>query len=171
MANTYKDLEDAVLARLNPLVAEGVELEAMPETDADYSEPFAAPRVSVSYQHSEFSDQIARGHPNMLTSSVMAQDEYAEIHIILRSRTIRTDDEIKGVYWLHKEVTSLLYGFQPENWGRLFPKTFDYLAHRNGTWVYGLVLTCRRIAVQAVTDDDDITYPVLEQVDFNTNLE
>lgn len=171
MANTYKDLEDAVVSRLFPLLAEGVEVEAMPETDADYSEPFAAPRVSISYQHSEFSDQIARGHPNMLASSVMAQDEYAEIHIVLRSRTIRTDDEIKGVYWLHQQASQLLYGFQPENWGRLFPKSFDYLAHRNGTWVYDLVLTCRRVAVQHVTDDDDVVYPILEEVTINTNLE
>lgn len=171
MANTYKDLEDAIIDRLAPLLDLGVEVEAMPETDADYSQPFEKPRVSISYQHSDFTDTNSRvGFPDMLSTNEMVQNEYAEIHILLRSRTIRSDGNTKGIYWLHDKVSRLLYGFMPDSWGRLFPKTFDYLQHNNGTWVYDLILICQRLAVQEFTDDHDVEYPVLEEVFLNNNF-
>lgn len=160
--NDYTELENDILARLAPLEDEGIEVEAMPETDEDYSEPFAKPRVSVSYQHSEFDDQPTRGLPSIMTTNEMAQDEYAEVHIVIRSRLIRGGN---GTHTVQRKVAELLYGYMPTNWGRMFVKSYDYLGHRNGTWVYDMVMTTRRMVVQQFTDDHETVYPTVQQVD------
>jgi len=167
MENDYSELENDFVAQLAPLLSDGIEVEAMPETDADYSEPFANPRVSVSYQHSEFDDQPTRGLPTMLTTNEAAQHEYAEIHIVIRARLIRGAN---GTHTVQKKAFNLLMGFEPQNWQRVFIKSYDYLGHKNGTWVYDMVMVCRRMVMQKLTDDHSTVYPIISQIDTSSTI-
>lgn len=167
---SYQALEDALLAQLNTgNLAATVDIEAVPETEADYEEPFIRPRISVSYQGSEFGGQTAKaGYVTNLATDVAAVDEFAEIHVVLRARLIRGDG---GIYWLHEQVKRRLVGYYVPGWNRLFPREFLYLANKSGTWVYDLVLTVRRISVQDTPDNDTTGLPTLQNVSIqNTGL-
>lgn len=158
---SYEALESAILAQLNTGdLAATVDIEAVPETEADYEEPFIRPRISVSYQGSEFGGQTAKaGYPQNLAMDIGATDEYAEIHVILRAR-LRGGQG--GIYWLHEQVKDRLIGYYVPGWNRLFPREFMYLANKSGIWIYDLVLTTRRISVQKSPDNPTTGLPTFQ---------
>lgn len=162
----YSDLEDAILSRLGTLEPD-VEIEAMPEKETDFQRPFVKPRVTISYQHSDFSGSLTRGLPEMFSTAEAFQYEYYEVHAVIRARLLRGDD---GCYATIKKVTDALIGYEIPPWGRIFAKTLDYLDNAEGVWTWDLVLVAKRPFVQALTDDHGTEYPGLEEVVFETTI-
>lgn len=163
---SYESLENDIITRLSTGgLSASVDIEAAPETEADYEEPFARPRISVSYQKSEYGgESTQRGYPKNLATNVAASDEFAEVHIVLRARLIRGTG---GIYWLHEQVKKRLFGYYMPGWNRIFPQSFEYLGHNSGIWVYDLVVKVRRIGVQELPDDTT-NYPLLQNITIQT---
>lgn len=163
----YADLEDAIVARLAPLLADDIEVEHIPDNEDDYSRPFENPRVTVAYKGSSFSDEVVRGVPRTLNTNETVQTEYAEIHVLVRSRLLRGET---GVYAVTEEVKKLLFGFMPTDWSRLHPKQYDLVENADGVFLCDLTFVCSALAVQHEVDDTT-EYPALEEVTFNIAID
>lgn len=163
----YDDLEDDIVARLAPLLDDDIEVEHIPDNEDDYSRPFENPRVTVAYKGSTFSDEVARGVPRTLSTNETVQTEFAEVHVLVRSRKLRGDD---GVYAVTEKVKQRLFGFMPEDWSRLHPKQYDLVENADGVFLCDLTFVCSALAVQH-EPDDTTEYPPLVDVTFNLALD
>lgn len=162
---TYQKLEDDIVARLKSRLP-GRDIIPLPENDEQIAEEFESARVTVAYRGSEYSSTIVRGLPDMLTTSEAAQDDYAEVSIVLKSRLLRGDS---GIHKIFTEIRAAILGWSPSNFQRIFFKTFGYESHENGIWCYSLVVVCRGVAMQEF-DDDPTNYPLLQDVTINSNI-
>lgn len=164
----YTTLVDDIVTRLAPLIADGIEVERLPETELEYTEAFEAPRVTVAYKRSQFGNENVRIMSQMASTNEFVGDEYAEIHIAYRSRLLY--DDLTGVYAVCLEAKKLLYGFMPSDWGRLFPKEFDLEKNEAGVWLAVMIFTCVGRAVQHLADDAGEDYPELVETTFNFEI-
>lgn len=163
----YDDLEDSIVTRLAPLLDDDIEVEHIPDNEEDYTRPFENPRVTVAYKASTFSDEVVRGVPRTLSINETVQMEFAEVHILVRSRRLRGDD---GVYAVTEKVKQLLYGFRPDDWSRMHPKQYDLIENADGIFICDFSFVCSAMAVQD-EPDDTTEYPALAELTFNTNID
>lgn len=162
----YSDLEDDIVTRL--ALGSGVTVRPQPENETEANVQAFNPIVTVSYQHSEFSGSLTRGLPEMFSTDESAQQEFAEIHVVIQSRLLRGTN---GVYDLMNKIRKKLHGYKPGVWGRMFMKIFDYLSNEDGVWTYDLVFVTKRPVVQEYTDDHGESQPGLVSVTFETNIQ
>jgi hypothetical protein len=163
---SYEVLENNLISRL-AVLQPSVEVEAMPERETDTVAPFDKPRITIMYQHSQFSPSLGGGLPEMFETDIALQDEFCEVHFVIRSRLLRGSN---GVYFIISKVADLITGFKPSPWGRFFIKTSGYLDNASGIWAWNMVFTARRPLVQAKTDDDGVNYPALTDVGYYLNM-
>lgn len=161
----YKTLIDDFVLRLAPLLDDGIEVERLPETEGEYTKPFDNARVTVAYKSSEFYRQDVKGLPGSLSTNEYVGQEFAEVHVAVRSRLLY--DDSTGVFAVTAAVKKLLYGFTPTHFGRVAPKTYGIGENENGVWMCVLVFVCESVAVQYLADDAAIEYPELEGITFN----
>lgn len=164
----YTTLIDDIIERLQPLTDNGIEVERLPENESDYTHAFEAPRITVAYKRSQFGEESSKYIASMSSNDVFVCDEYAEVHIAYRSRLLY--DEETGVYSVTLSAKKLLYGYQPSDWGRLFPKEFELQQNESGVWFAVMVFVCAARAVQHLADDAAEVYPELETVTFETTI-
>jgi Gp37 protein len=164
---SYEVLENNLISRL-AVLQPSVEVEAMPDREIDTTVPFNKPRVSIMYQHSQFSPSLGGGLPEMFETDITLQDEFCEVHFVIRSRLLRG---INGVYFIIAKVADLITGFKPTPWGRFYLKEITYLDNASGIWTWNMVFTARRPLVQAKTDDDGVNYPLVNTITNNINLQ
>lgn len=162
--STYSALEDAIVARLN---IAGVVVRAQPENEVEASDKVLGPRITISYQHSEFSASIPRGLPELFSTNEALQDEFIEIHFVLQSRLLRGTN---GIYDLIDKCHKKILGWKTGKFDRFFCKTCDYLENVDGLWIWDLVYVAKAPFVQEFTDDHGESQPILNQVDFNTTI-
>lgn len=154
----YGSLEDAIVSRLEPLRALGFEVIALPDNNADYERPFRFGRVTVAYKGSMFNDDGMSGRPMVFSTSEVVQKETAEIEVVVQARFIRSN---QGIYKLVQHVFTLLLGYEPDSWGRLYGREHRYVEHADGIWTYSITLFSNALRVQR---GDPETLPVLQQV-------
>lgn len=163
LPNTYQTLEDDIVSRLSPLTEAGVQVEPFPDTDAEYDAPFEKPRISVMYKSSEFDQSIVRGLAASFSTDFIAQDEFADISIVVRSRTRRGEN---GVFDVAQKTKKLLLGFVPTHYGRLHLKNNSFFQHEGGVWTYEMTFVCKGMAIQS--DDEGLSSgPTLTTVTTN----
>jgi len=149
---TYEDLEDQIVTRLS-LIGSSVFVRPQPENELEGKEQdLQKPRVTVSYQHSEFSGSLTRGLPEMLSTAEAVQDEFVELNIVIEARLLRGNN---GMYKAIKDVVEKLFGFVPENWGKCFLKTGDYLDNSRGHWTWSIIFVTRRTIVEVIPESND----------------
>lgn len=154
----YAKLEDAIVARLEPLKALGFEVVALPDRDGDYDRPFKFGRVTVAYKSSLFNEDGFNGKPMIFSTNEIVQRETAELEVVIQSRTLRGD---KGVHWLSRAVTKQIIGWEPDSWGRLYGREYRYVEHADGIWTYALTLFTAGLMVQ---HNDAENLPLLSQI-------
>jgi len=154
----YAKLEDAIVARLEPLRALGYEVVALPDRDADYERPFKFGRVTVAYKASLFNDDGFNGRPMIYSTNEVVQKETADVEVVIQARVLRGD---KGVHWLKQAVSKQLIGWQPDSWGRLYCKEYRFVEHADGIFTYALTIACTGLLVQ---HNDPENLPLLQQV-------
>lgn len=154
----YAKLEDAIVARLEPLKALGFEVIALPDRDADYERPFKFGRVTVAYKASLFNEDGFNGRPMIFSTNEIVQKETAELEIVIQARTLRGD---KGVHWLKQAVSKQIIGWEPDSWGRLYGREYRYVEHADGIFTYALTLFCSGLLIQ---HDDPANLPLLSQI-------
>lgn len=164
----YTTLVDDIVARLSPLTDDDIEVQRLPETEAEFSQAFEAPRVTVAYKKSQFGEENQRALPSMVSSDVFVANEYAEVHVMYQSRLLY--DEATGIYAVTLAAKKLLYGFAPSDWGRLFPRDFEIQQNAEGVWLAVMVFTCVARAVQYLADDAGEVQPGLETIVFETTI-
>ena len=167
MIKDYELLEDDVVARIAPLTVAGVLIvQAMPDNDADYEKATVENRVTVIYKSSEYSPEVVRGLPTMLSTDIAAQHEFADVEIILRGRLLRGEN---GLHRLAKKIMQSVLGFAPQHWGRLYFKNYGYVEHKDGIWIYALTVTTKGIVVQDTDPEEGTGLPTFQQGTLNIN--
>jgi hypothetical protein len=106
--------------------------------------------------------------PQMASTNEFVGDEYAEVHVAYRSRLLY--DDTMGVYAVCLEAKKLLYGFMPNDWGRLFPKEFELEKNEAGVWLAVMIFVCIGRAVQHLADDAGEEYPELVETTFDFEI-
>jgi len=163
--SSYSTIEDAIVSRLN---LSGVTVRAQPENEAEANDKVLGPRITVSYQHSEFSESIARGLPTLFSTAEAVQDEFMEFHFVLQSRLLRGTN---GIYDLIDKCHRKILGWKTGKVDRFFCKTSDYLENIDGLWVWDLVYVAKAPFLQEFTDDHGEDQPILNSVEFVTTIE
>lgn len=163
----YDELEDDIVTRLAPLLADDIEVEHVPDNEEDYTRPFESPRVTVAYKGSTFSDEVVRGVPRTLSINETVQMEFAEVHVLVRARKLRGSD---GVYVVTEKVKRWLFGFMPTDWSRMHPKEYQLIENVDGIFICDLAFICSALAVQH-EPDDTTEYPPLVDVTFNLAID
>lgn len=142
----YDLLEKAVVDRLQGLRNLGFEVVAIPENDKDVDRPFRFGRVTVAYLSSQFNEDGFNGKPFIFSTNEIVQKETAELEIILQCR-VRSGAE--GLHALQQRVRTLLVGFEPDSWGKMYCREMRYVSHQDGIWTYALTMFCSAISIQA----------------------
>lgn len=160
----YDLLEDAIIARLNPLKQAGFEILALPERDADFERPFKLGRVTVAYKSSLFNDDGMNGRPMVFSTNEVNQKETAEIEIVFQARLLRGST---GIHNLCHVTRRLLVGWRPDSWGRLYCKEYRFLEHADGVWSYCLTLNAQALVVQ---HNDPQTEVLISQITVDAEI-
>lgn len=164
---TYDALEDSIVARLAPLVTNGFEVEALPDTPKKQTEAFAKGRVTVMYRSSEFSKNIVRGIPDLFSTDIVIQEEYAMVDVVFEARTLRGPN---GVHAMSADTRLLLLGFTPDNWSKMYLESNKFLSHDVVAGLFTYVCTFI-VATRVVELPDDENLVLLTQVILNTEAQ
>ena len=150
----YTELEDAIVAQLQPLVSAGIEVVRTPDTEEEHTDAFEYTRVSVMYISSEYSNQPIKGYPILHATNSVFQTEYATVSLNIQGRKLRTS---KGVHAVKEDLETLLLGFRPNQvWDRLASKNYSYVENKEGVWYFMLTMVCARPLIQ-----DSIDLPLI----------
>lgn len=164
----YTTLVDDIVARLAPLLDNDIQVERLPETEAEFTQAFEKPRITVAYKKSQFGDENVKVMPRMASVNEFVADEYAEIHVMYQSRLLY--DSETGIHAVCSQAKQLLYGYQPTDWGRLFPREFELDKNESGIWFAVMIFATIARAVQALPDDAATEYPDFVSADFNFEI-
>lgn len=162
----YEQLEDDIVARLAPLATLLVDLEAMPESEAEFSEVFDKSRITVMYQNSDYGGSTSGYVPSMALATVQV-DEYAEVHVVLRARTLRGSGSDLGIYEMLERTARLLTSYRPTGWERMHPRKTMYVGNNGTVFTYDMVYAVRRVATLPLLDDEGTVYPVITSIETN----
>jgi hypothetical protein len=165
----YDLLEDAIVGRLQPLADQGIEVIPLPESPALVNKAFERPQITVAYKSSDYDDTVTRGLPKHMTTDIIGQNEYAELELIIRTRTMRGAG---GAHSLKKSIDLLLIGFRPPGWQRMIPKQYTIIPTpadmQDGVWTYSYTFVTTCIVVEAPIDEVVV---LLQSVTFNQNID
>lgn len=146
---TYDLLEDGIVALLKPLADDGVEVIRTPETDQENTKAFEKNRITIMYSASEYSDQIVKGYPPVMSTSEISMMEYAEVIIHFQSRLLRGAN---GLHIIKERACKLLLGARPKlekrQWGRIFFKEYKFIQHKDNVHQWALIIIVGRPIVQ-----------------------
>lgn len=142
----YAQAERDILDRLAPYKVAGIDLQVMPEAEADFKRPFKNGRIYCGYKGSKYKD------PN--STAEMSQDEEVLFEFSFQSRTLRGDI---GIYTLLALTVQALVGFKPTSCDKMYCKESGYTVlnsvHVDGVWTFTMVMACRSVSVEDFEED------------------
>lgn len=160
----YEQIEDACIGRLAPLGTAGITIQQMPQTVAEYQKPpVDRPSIIVAYIGSQFDANDGKLQFKTMGSATV-QEEWAQIELTLRSRTLRGPG---GIHDLAARARALLLGWDVPGVGKLALKTYTYFAFVESVWVYKLVFQCIGL-VQEIPDEQALVLVTQITVDTIT---
>lgn len=149
------DIVSRLQSKLNGATANSViEVEALPENQAQMQRPFDKARVTVVYLMSDFQKPKATGH------TVQQEDMQADIAIY--ARKIRGEN---GIYDVVEKVTKALFGFKPTHCGMIYGLQFKFDKREDALWCYTLTIAA---PTNVVMLQDLVTDPTGSQVTVNS---
>jgi hypothetical protein len=163
----YTDIEAEIVARLTPFKAQGFNVLALPEVQADYEKPFLNGRITVAYHSSEFDKP----------QSTEQISQWEEIRVIvgIEARSLRGTG--KGIYDMMALVRKYLIGFIPTDCERMWAKEagLKKAEYENNVWTYYAIFCTKALAVEDYTEtliaDESTLYTyenTLTGADFST---
>lgn len=160
----YTTLVDDFVALLQPLTTGNIEVERLPESQAEFTAPFIKPRITVAFKRSQAGNENIRVEPKTQSVGEYVADEFAEVHVLYRSRTLW--DEDNGVYAVVAKAKKLLYGAPTTDWTRILFREFalEENDRDNGVWLAVMIFTCTARAVQNLADDAGTVYPAITEI-------
>lgn len=147
----YEESEQSIIDRLVPFKDAGIELQALPEAQADFKRPFTKGRIIIGYKGSKWADKI-------LSAGHAVQNEEVIWEITLQSRFLRGD---LGIYRLMALTIQALVGFQPANCDKMYCKEGGMTGSANfeeGVWTYSLLMACSNINVEDFEEDLSVIF-------------
>jgi len=156
--SAYKDIEDAIIERLQPFKTIGFDVVAMPELQGDYQKTIVTPRITVGFFGSDFG-----GFESTAGSS---QWETIRMIVSIQTRRLRgVADAYELIALLRRYLIGLpIAGFDPLKIHELAVKDTDFTAN---IWTfYGLFSTRRR----AIQDFEEAIVPNFEVIQFDNEI-
>ena len=155
----YEQIENSIIAALNPLQSASLSVVPLPENDAAYIKPNAGAKITVMYLESTFGTTASP----VLSTGVVAQDEKVFIEVSIESRKFRGNS---GIFAIWDAIKAILIGFRPFDCDRLRLHKFgmNFSEKKDSTWMYVGVFYCTRLSVQV---DPSETYPLIKQINFD----
>ncbi|MBL7718956.1 MAG: hypothetical protein JNL72_08980 [Flavipsychrobacter sp.] len=152
----YGTLEIAIAERLQQkLQTQGFDAIPLPETQAEYSKPFTNGRATVAFT-------TARLDKPQSTDEV-SQHLVVTFSISLQSRFLRGE---KGIHQLSRLVKQYLLGFRPQDCGRLYHVSHEFVRYEDGVWEHVMDFETKTLWVQEIDNEDEEEMPLLRQLDF-----
>lgn len=136
----FEQLEDECIAKLQPLVADNIDVENFPEKKAGIQPAVEKPRVSVLYASE-------KGQPNEITGMVVQPGDTQVIFKIEGMRRRGTG----GIYEIIEKVKELILGWMPTHCNK--PMIFmdgHYDELMDQTWIYYATYQCTRTIVEKI---------------------
>ena len=141
----YTDIEAEIVARLTPFKAQGFNVLALPEVQADYEKPFLNGRITVAYHSSEFDKP----------QSTEQVSQWEQINFIIAVESTKLRVEGRGIYDLMATIRRYLIGFQPSNCDRMWAKEagLKKAEYDNNLWTYYAIYCTKTLAVEDYTEE------------------
>jgi hypothetical protein len=153
----YKDIEDAIIARLSSLTASGIDIDVMPETESGLKKPFEKPRVTVWYKNSEYAIPQSTAETSQL--------ETLHFEITIEARKLR---DALGLYNLHQLVRAKLLGYRPAHGGRMYVVKSGFVDFKENLWIYSMEWATQTLAVMQADEDVEI---LITQINVNVTAD
>lgn len=147
----YEQLEEDIVARLSPLLDAGFDVVALPEVEAEYTQPIAKGKVTVAYKESSFPGGV-KG------TSEIVQEEQVTTELFLQCTKLRGS---AGIYNLIKLVKARLVGFRPTDCNRLHLTKLGFIEKIDNLWTYTLHLQCMSMVIE---QPDDVVEVLLKRI-------
>ena len=125
----------------------GVDVLALPETQADFSKPFKKGRITVAYKGSKYG-------PVKATNQV-SQQETPEFELIIQARKLRGAN---GVYAFLERVKALILGYKLTNTDKAFLTDQTIIVNEGAsveTFTFSLGVACTMLVVEEIETPDD----------------
>lgn len=153
----YTQLEEEIVARLQPLIDAGHEVVTLPETQEKSDKPFPKTRVIVGYSRSEYTAPKS--------TAQIIQDETIYIHVSIWARKLRGNGFL---YAISDAVRILLVGFMPTDCNRMYldSRGVEEFEPGAGIWARNLIFKC---TTRVVEDFEDETGPLITQITIDEN--
>jgi hypothetical protein len=154
--NTYKELEDSIVTRLEPLAGPSLEVVPMPQNNAAYKRP-TGNKVRIT---------IAAGDSEAMPTTdtrIRSQEVKNVVRVFIQANNLR---DTSGIYTIEQAVRFLLVGFKPPNHSRsLMYEKGNFLdpEQENDVWTFVIQFSCIGQIVE-VNEGDDILAEALTQV-------
>lgn len=153
----YTALEQNIVSRLAPLLAEEYEVEILPETLAAFKKPFEKARVLVGYAGSKFAK------PQSVNE--ISQEETVTVLCYLQARTRAALNP------LVERLKDLLLGFSPPNGKRMYLVDIDFDKYEENVWHWNVSFAFTKLEVQRFYDNETLGLPLnMANVTHTTTL-
>jgi hypothetical protein len=145
----YHETEQSIVTRLQPLLAEDILVEPLPENAADYKKPYSKPRVNIMLLGEKYGAQKSTG--------LIVQETVVTWLFIIESKKLRGPG---GIYQVVELIRKWLIGFRPANMQRMYgvELVFDNRDSDNGLFTYHLTMAGAAAAVQYDAGDLETEY-------------
>lgn len=150
--NIYEDLEDKIIAALQPLVGIGIEVVYFPENEVEFKKSFTKPRVMPVFHSATGGDQNS--------TSITQNMDTDYVQLICESKHRRG---YLGVLDLGIRAGDLLRGLKVPNWTKLIIGKFekDGRDQQTGVWTYNLVIKTTGVSQQVINDNEPYLLPLI----------
>lgn len=156
----FEALENDLQIKLQADLGASVSVEVEPQLEAENTQPFVKPRVTIYLDQSEFEK----------TSSTVyiVQDENTKVILLVRARLLRGDN---GVYDLIEKIRKSIVGFQPAGWSKLWLAKISLEERFKGMWCYAVAIAGKSMIVEEAEAPEGplLTSPKAEFTDNQYN--
>lgn len=163
----YYHVQDDVAAKLTTDFSSlNIDVKVLPETPEEFQRGIAKPIVFIAFTGST----TVGGKPN--STNQHSSIEELTISAIIKSRLLYGDD---GCHHIAKLVMESITGFQPNNLGRLNPKSYQggnpVYDSESAVWSWEVEFTSTKLFVQVLDDEIDPDAPILTQLTLNDQIQ
>ena len=141
------ELENSIVGQLSPLADVGVEVIAVPETQAEFNRAVQN-RITVAYSGGRVGESSQRSLADT------QQNFGAMIDVTIQSRKLRGES---GIYALDQAVRGRLLGFRPANAGKMRVESVAFQSLEENLWSYTLTFIAPTVFVE-VDEETSLAY-------------
>ena len=152
----FELLENDIVNKLTSDLGSAIQVEAMPDNQAQFSRPFVKSRVDVCYKNSDFDT------PNSVYT--ISQHETQQLELAIQARQRRG---LNGIYDVVNKVRKSIVGFSPTHCSKIYLKKFIPEDFKDNLWYYTLVIECKTLINEDYTEP---TTPVLIQATTDVTI-